>query len=248
MLEKYLQLEENDIVVLHTGGDESFGRDTLQILRDARSFLRRYFALVEFPQIRGILVPDRKEYERLVLNLLGVEIEIPSRPGRLAQTQRTDLVFLSPCAYEEHSTYYYYPDEYRRLVFHELIHVLEEYLSPNIEVVPNWWSEGLAVYLSGQWKYFDQFRFRLAVLQGLCQNCIPRLEEIRKDIKLSYDWGWTVVMYLEKVFGREMIQRIIRECDDGNVLTTITEENPEDISQRWRRWIMSGGKKDLMSC
>jgi len=77
----------------------------------------------------------------------------------MAQPQRTDLVVLSPSAYEQHSIFRYFLDEYRRLLFHEMTHMFEEYLAPAsaMEAVPRWWSEGLAVYLSGQWKYDDQY-------------------------------------------------------------------------------------------
>ncbi|MFU8796546.1 MAG: hypothetical protein ACNA7X_04550, partial [Dehalococcoidia bacterium] len=187
--------------------------------------------------IRAILVPSRREYDRLVVDLLGVDIEVPSNPGRVAQPQRTDIVFLSPSAYRQHSTYSYDADEYRRLVFHELVHVFEEHLSPDIEAAPRWWSEGLAAYLSGQWRCADRFRFRQPVLEGITLGHVPRISEIEADVQLCYAWGWTLVMFIEKAYSRDTVVRIVRECDDGDVLSTLGED-PHAFEKGWQRWLL----------
>ena len=61
-------------------------------------------------------MPDRSEFDRLVTDLLGVEIEKPSNSGRIAQPQKTDIVFLSPSAFEQHSKYEYVLNDFRRMI------------------------------------------------------------------------------------------------------------------------------------
>lgn len=241
MLKNYRQVQEGNIDIRYVEGDEIHARDTMVALREASCLLDQYFGLVSpFSNLRAILVPTRSEYERLVVNLLGVNIEIPSNPGRLAQPQRTDLVFLSPSAYEEHSTYTYYRDEYMRLVFHEAVHVYEELLSPNIEESPLWWSEGLAVYLSGQWKQEDQFRFRSPVAKGVAEATIPSFASVARERGLGYDWGWTVVMYIEDVQGKDMVISTVNNCSDGNIALAIGEPQ---LEQKWRQWLQGRGRQ-----
>lgn len=245
MLDNYLVLNKNNIEVRYIEGDKPFAKETFIAINEALVSLSKYFCLKEhFPPIRAILVTNRSEYDHLVVNLLGVDIEIPSNTHRIAQPQKTDLVFLSPSAYKDHSTYEYNPDEYIRLVFHELTHVFEEYLTPDIETSPMWWSEGLAVYLSGQWKYKDQFRFRQPVLKGIKEKLIPDIKEIQANIELCYDWGWTIVMFIENTCGKEMILKIVGECDNGNVFG-ILGENFKNFAKRWKGWLLENGKSSI---
>lgn len=235
-------LSRDDIEVRYVKGDNAFAEETFIALKESLIFLSEYFCLKEpLPPIRAILVPNRCEYDRLVINLLGVDIEIPSNPARVAQTQKTDLVFLSPSAYKDHSTYKYNPDEYRRLVFHELTHVFEEYLTPDIETTPRWWGEGLAAYFSGQWKYEDQFKFRQPVLKGFKEKLIPDIEEIQVNVELSYDWGWTIVMFIEDSYGKGMILKIVRECDNGNIFGILGEDF-KNFEKRWKEWLFENEK------
>jgi len=242
MIDNYSVLRSHSMEVRYAEGDEAFAEDTSIALKQAIISLSKFFCLKEpFPPIRAILAPNRSEYERLVINLLGVDIEIPSNPARVAQPQKTDMVFLSPSAYKHHSTYEYNPDEYRRLVFHELTHVFEEYLTPDVETTPRWWSEGLAAYLSGQWKYEDQFRFRQPVLKGIKEKLIPDIKEIRANTEICYDWGWTIVMFIKNTYGKEMILKIVRECDNGNVFGILGEDF-KNFEKRWQKWLLGNGK------
>ncbi len=244
MLDNYLVLGEGNIEVRYIEGDKPSAEETFIASKEALVFLSGYFCPKKPfpPTIRAILVPNRREYDHLVINLLRVEIETPSNPARVAQAQKTDLVFLSPSAYKDHSTYRYKSDEYRRLVFHELTHVFEEYLTPDIETTPRWWSEGLAVYLSGQWK--DEDQFRQPVLKGIKEKLIPDIKEIQGNIELSYDWGWTMVMFIENTYGKEMILKIVRECDNGNVFEILSEDF-KNFKKRWKKWLLENGKSRI---
>ncbi len=235
MLNGYLWFDKKNIKVVFTERDREFVDKTFVGLKEAIKFLSGYFRLGKsFPLVRAILVPNRGEFDRLVIELLKVDIKKPSRPSRIAQTQRTDLVLLSPSAYSKDSIYEYNPEEYKRLIFHETAHIFEEYLSPNIEALPRWWGEGLAVYLSGQWKYEDEFRE--PVLEGLKIKEIPKFEEIKGDTELCYQWGWTIVKYIEFQYGQKMIVKIVRECADGNVIKIIGEPI-ENFEKEWKKYL-----------
>jgi hypothetical protein len=204
------------------------------ILLGAES-LREYFGPASaLPDVRAVLVTGRDEYDRLVRDLLGVEIEVPSNPATIAQTQRTDMVLLSPSAYETHSPFEYRQQDFRRLVVHELVHIVEEFLSPDIEASPRWWGEGLAVCLSGQWE--AEREYSGPVKEALTGGNIPGFAEIRSNVSLAYDWGWTLVRYIEEAHGKSMVIRIVKECTDGNVLSFL-DGDEESIEEGWRAWL-----------
>ena len=163
--------------------------------------------------------------------------------------QRTDLVVLSPRAYEP-DAFHHSPAGYKRLLVHEAVHMVEEYLSPNIEALPRWWSEGLATYLSGQWKAED--RERAEVVQGIQAGVIPALAEMRggagasdRAVELCYVWGWTVVEFIEVGYGRDMVRRVVEECDDGDVFR-ILGESAQAFESKWRHWLL-GRKRGIGS-
>jgi hypothetical protein len=237
MIESYLWFNEENIKVGFIEKDRKFVKETTVALKEAIKLFSEYFLLEKsFPPIRAILVPNRKEYDHLVKELLKVDIERPSNPNRIAQPQRTDLVLLAPSAYSTDSIYEYSVKEYKRLIFHETIHILEEYLSPNIEASPRWWGEGLAVYLSEQWKYEDDFR--VPVLEGIRSNSIPEIEEIQKDVRLCYQYGWTIVKYIESTYGRKMILNIVKNCADGDVFDIIGE-TIGNFEGEWQKYLQN---------
>ena len=237
MIESYLWFNEENIKVGFTEKDRKFVKETSIALKGAIKFFSKYFLLKKsFPVVIAILAPNRKEYERLVKELLRVGIETPSNPGRIAQPQRTDLVLLAPSAYSKDSIYEYSPEEYKRLIFHEVVHMFEEYLSPNIEASPRWWGEGLAVYLSEQWKYEDDVR--TPALEGIRNNNIPKIEKIQKDVELCYQYGWTVVKYIESTYGRKMILNIVKNCADGDVFKIIGE-TVGNFERRWKEYLLN---------
>lgn len=240
MLNDYLWFSKDYIKVGYIGKDQTFVEETHNSLGEAFISLYEYFKPKEkFPSIRAVIVPDRNEFDRIVKELLKVDIETPSRSSRIAQTQKTDIVILSPSAYKRDSIYEYRPDEYRRLLFHEATHVMEEYISPNIETQQRWWSEGLAVNLSTQWRYEDEFRE--PVLKGLKNKQIPNFKEIQEDVRLSYQWGWTIVKYIEELYTPIMIAKIVKACENGDVFN-ILGKDIKSLEKEWKKWLTNKEK------
>jgi hypothetical protein len=239
MLDGYLTLGDARFVIGFAEGDGGFAQEALAALSEALPSIAGSFGLREpLERVRVVLVPHRGEFDRLVRDLLRVEIEVPSHPARIAQAQRADMVVLSPSAYEADSTFRYVPDEFQRLLVHEFVHIVEEHLAPDIEAVPRWWSEGLAVYLAQQWRYEDGFR-RVA-LDAVAQNRIPSFREIESERESAYNWGWTIVRFIDRVHGKDMIPRMVKESMNGDVLA-VTGEEVGSLEGSWREWLLAGG-------
>jgi hypothetical protein len=239
MLDRYLKLGDERVEVRYVKTDRKFAEETLVILRRAIVALSGYFDLTTvFPRVRAILVPDRSEFDRLVADLLGVDIEKPSNPGRVAQPQKTDIVFLSPPAFKQHSTYEYEPDDFRRMIWHELVHVFEEYLTPDIETTTRWWSEGIAVYLSDQWRHESQFGFREPAIKSIRDKSVPDISKIQESIPLAYDFGWTIVKFIEDMKGKRVIARVVKEVRNGEIFPALGEE-VYSFQKQWKAWLLS---------
>ena len=226
----YLTAEQSNVRVEYTQKDQAFVDATLDHLSSAIRYLTDYFQLPgSFPAIRAILVPNRPEFDRCVKEVLRIDIEVPSDPCRTAQPQRTDLILLSPAAYENGVTEYT-PEAYRRLITHETVHIFEEYLSPDIEKTARWWSEGLAMHLSGQWKEGERER----VVQEIAADRIPSIADMQHGPITSK--GWTIVMCIDQVHGKGLLRRIVNECEAG-IVFAILDEDPRQFEAEWKLWL-----------
>ena len=240
MLDGYLTVGDDRFEVRYVRPDRKHAEGTLATLRRAVAELSEYFDLANpFPCARAILVPDRNEFDRLVADLLGVDIEKPSNPGRVAQPQKTDIVFLSPRAFEQQSTYKYDPDDFRRMIWHELVHVVEEYLTPDMETSPGWWGEGLAVYLSDQWRCESQFQFREPAIKSIRDKSVPHIVEIQGSVSLAYDFGWTIVKFIEEMKGKQVIVEVVKGVKNGEIFQALGEE-VDSFQKQWKEWLLNG--------
>jgi len=241
VLDGYSRRGNGRIEVAYVEPDRALAAQVTAALGLAVRSLAAYFEVEgDLPTVRAVLAPDRDEFDRLVADLLHVEIERPSDPRRVAQTQKTDIVLLSPSAYAAHSAYSHRPDDFRRMVWHEAVHVVEEFVSPNIEAAPLWWSEGLAICLSGQWQCESPFRFCEPVLEAVRASRVPTLAEVRTDHALAYAFGWTLVRFVEKERGKGAVVRVVREMRDGDVLAALGED-AQRFEARWRAWLTDSG-------
>jgi len=245
MLDQYLKLGRNLIDVCYVERDCSYAEDIAATLAKSIDTLVAYFDITEsLPRIRAILAPDRDAFDVLVADLLDVQIERPSDPRRIAQPQKTDIVFLSPSAYAAESAYDYVPDDFLRMAHHELVHVIQELLSPGIEESPLWWDEGLAVYFSNQWMFGGQFRFREPVLESIRDGQAPGMSAIQADHSLAYSFGWTIVRFIDQEMGTDSITKIVRQMRDGDVFSLLGMDAGV-LEERWRAWLLKGAGSRL---
>ena len=236
-MQKHYESTQRDGVRLEYVRDDATSvEETLAALSGALASLAEYFELGD----------------RCVKEILRVDTETPSHPWRLAMPQGTDLAIVSPRAYEGGPQYT--PEGYRRLLVHETVHIVEEYLTPNVEGTARWWSEGLAVYFSGHW------REELPLVQaGVRARSIPAIADMAGDavfgdntVRLCYTWGWASVRCIEQAHGRRAILKIVRECDDDDVFRTMGEERAA-VEQGWQEWLFCAGgdlvpETDLLTC
>lgn len=186
------------------------------------------------PLINLFIAPNRREYDRMVSHLT----KVPTSKGRLGQPQGHDLYLISPNAWpaDVHPDYLGKDGKcdkkvYRQFIEHEIVHMMEEYCSPRgaMEIRPQWWSEGLAVYATGQWK--DRLTRRM-LKEDLVADRLPAIAKMKgRD---AYVWGWSLVRFIEKRLGRAALKRVLTVSYTGDILGFLKLDRKQ-FEAGWRK-------------
>ncbi len=126
--------------------------------------------------------------------------------------------------------------ETKRLITHELVHVYhgQQNVSPDFSDVTgiDWFVEGLATYASGQ---CDSIRIN-EVKKAVVANEIPT--ELNKfwTGNLRYGLSGTVVMYLDKRYGRDKLVSLL-EYNSITELMDSLETTESDIIAGWKNYL-----------
>ena len=223
--------------IIYARTEEAVVEETLVNVQFGRRESLRFFGLEDnLPTFNVFLAPSRAEYDRFVIHLTPT----PTRKERVAQPQGPDLYLLSPLAYPRDADCFVYPpegvydkEEYRRIVFHETVHMLDESVSPKgaMEVRPLWWAEGLAVWVSGQHEEKELLR-RLS--EALKAPPLPDPERLEGG--LAYVLGWTLVRYIEERCGRGKLRDIMLNTSDPDILGLAGLASSAEIA-KWKAWV-----------
>ena len=128
-----------------------------------------------------------------------------------------------------------------RLVKHEITHVVFGLcIGENLDNVPRWFNEGIAMYESDDWGYGNYW----AILTGTIGNNIIPLFDISEDfpnreyqVRLAYAESYSIISFISKRYGDEAIKGCIRELAKGRnfdeALASATGANIDWIEGRW---------------
>ena len=147
--------------------------------------------------------------------------------------QRLDMI--SPAQWDKEACEHKYADstETQRLITHEIFHVFHAQLnaSPDFSEAENmdWFVEGLATYASGQ---LDSVRI-LNIEKNILSNSIPASLDSFWTGKSKYGLSGSVVMYIDKVYGRDKLKQLLPLSKKQEVLDflKITEG---DLLSQWK--------------
>ncbi|MFQ5751282.1 MAG: peptidase MA family metallohydrolase, partial [bacterium] len=108
---------------------------------------------------------------------------------------------------------------FRKVVRHELIHILIGQSYAPSQNIPKWFSEGIAIYFS----YDEEFSSGKAISKALISDSIVPLDEIddllnfpTEKARLAYEESYSVILYLEHQFGFDAIVQIIQAIKNGH--------------------------------
>jgi len=228
---KYFKFCKRGIKILSTPQDKIYVKETYSGILKGIGVLKSYFELaIKLPTIEVTLAEDRKEYDSILQGVFGIKLKETTPPTRIAQIKGKHLLLLSPRAYKSDSVYTYKHDEYQSLMVHEVTHIIVRSISGGEDNVPRWFEEGLAVYLSRQWLFEE---IRKPLLQRISMNEIPSFKKIIHSRDYYYYWGWTIINYIEKIYGKKLILQIIKRSKYQDTFE-ILGEKIRLIERKWK--------------
>lgn len=151
---------------------------------------------------------------------------------------RLDL--LSPSAWKEQACEHDPEDqvEIKRLVFHELTHVLHSDYNrsrefDNINNI-DWFVEGLATYASGQ---LDAERFDDMVGYVKETGGPGQLSEFWKG-QHKYGLSGSIVSYIDKTYGRTLLSKLVEYNDVKDILSSL-KLTEEELIRAWKEQVLA---------
>ena len=152
----------------------------------------------------------------------------------------TDLVMLSPRVWGteacEHN-----PDDaahIKGIVKHELVHVFHnQYNEKLIEYEDiGWFSEGLAVFVSGQLDEGHLAEPREAIETGQ----VPQRLANAWSGKYRYGISGTLVQYIDATYGRDIVRRLLSAKSQDELLGVLGLSEDE-LLERWSEFVLTAG-------
>ena len=234
MLENYKYAHKENVTVYYIGNDSRFVIEVMEGVLNSYKELEKYFQLKdrEF-SIRTILAMNRREYDYIGETILKLKRNSASKRSEVTITSKNDLLILSPFAYEEESTYDYEREMLQKLIYSQVVHIFNEFLSLNPEASSTWFGQGIAIYLSKLW---NEENINKEIKKAIKEDMIPSLKMIQENKSLYKTWVWTIVRYIEEVYGKEIINEIIRKYDESDIFSII-KVPIDDFEDRWRAWL-----------
>lgn len=234
MLENYRYVRNENITVYYIGNDMRFVVEVKEGILYAYKELENYFHLMDKKfSIRAIIAMNRREYNYISKMILKLRGNNGSKKKQVAVTSKNDLLLLSPFAYEEETTYTYNENQFKKIIYGQVVHMFHEFLSLNPEASSTWIGHGMAMYLSELWKDGE---VKKEINEAIKKDMIPQLNEIRENKSLYKKWSWTIVKYIEETYGKELINKIIRNYD-VNCIFNILNSTVDDFEVKWKIWL-----------
>jgi hypothetical protein len=173
----------------------------------------------------------RKEFERTV------NAPIQDWAAGCAYPLQARIVLLDPILSEDRRI------DLARIVEHEITHVIFGlYVKENLNKVPRWFNEGVAMYVSDDWGYSNYW----TILTGTLGNNIIPLYDISEyfpqsayQARLAYAESCSIIMFMVKRYGNDALKRCIHELAKGRpfdeALASATGVNIDWLEGRWMK-------------
>lgn len=99
-------------------------------------------------------------------------------------------------------------DEYKNVIFHELIHGIEYTL---FGYAPEWVTEGIAKYLDGTYKRGIKYLME----NYINKRSVPDQKEIEEEFGFhdydSYDYAYLMISYIIEVYGKDYLIELLKD-------------------------------------
>ncbi|MGB9594741.1 MAG: peptidase MA family metallohydrolase [Candidatus Poribacteria bacterium] len=203
-----------------------------EIQKIAEDFLPKVTANIDCLMDRKIDIwfcETRKEFNR------AVNAPIQDWAVGCAYPLQARIIILDPVLSE------YRRLDLERIVKHEITHVVFGLcIGENIDNVPKWFNEGIAMFISDDWGYGNYW----TILTATIGNSLLPLSSISDNfptseyqVRLAYSQSFSIISFISKRYGNEAMKSCIRELAKGKTfneaLVTATGANIDWIESIW---------------
>lgn len=189
-------------------------------------------------QVNIYLFKTREQLDKQWQNAWGIP-GFKSECWMVGSGLASRLDLLSPAAWKEQACEHDPNDqvEIKRLVYHELTHVLHSDFNRSREFDDinniDWFVEGLATYASGQ---LDEGRYG-DMAQYVKQTGGPgALSEFWKG-QHKYGLSGSIVSYIDRVYGRALLSRLLEYNDVKDILSDL-KLTEEQLIEAWKASVL----------
>jgi hypothetical protein len=226
----WLTLDSERVKIYYTAANRSLAAALPAMFENEYADLSAKLGLQLDIPVQVLLAPTPEKFNELTGHL------IPDWGEGVADAARGLIILktLSPSS----------RDRLRKLVRHELTHILIGRGVAQPETLPRWFHEGLAIYFS----YDEEFAGGAAISKALISNSVVPLNEIEDVLKfqtekarLAYEESFSAVLYLEEEFGFAGIAAILAELKAGKAFDDAFEEytglSAAEFELNWLRFV-----------
>lgn len=150
----------------------------------------------------------------------------------------TKLDLLSPRVWDSQSCEHKEADvkASKELITHELVHVFhgQQNASPDFSTTDgiDWLVEGLATYVSGQLNDEKLKEVKAALAEGKIPLDLSKFW----TGKMRYGLSGSMIMYVDKTFGREKVKSLLKYAKKEEVLKSL-DVSETDLLNGWKKFI-----------
>jgi len=228
--------------ISYTAQDESSIEEYEELMLVGLKQVEKFFDSHYKNKFDVFIYPDRNSLDSAWRNDWKIP-DFKSECWMVASGVAKKIDILSPKMWDAQSCEHKYSQtgQTQQLITHELVHVFHGQLnvSPDFNDVKNmdWFIEGLAAYASGQ---CDPERIR-EVIKSINSGTVPQALDQFWSGKLKYALSGTMVMYIDKRYGRTKLKGLLKYNEKQKILQTlgVTETN---LLSAWREYMVLSGQ------
>ncbi len=221
----------------YTSQDEEFNKEYQEMLISGINAAEAFFK-TPFPKSFTVTVhPCRKSWDEVLQKAYNMP-DFASECWMVASGEGYQMNMISPARWETEACEHRYSEKEktRQLLTHELFHVFhgQHNASPDFTQTEglDWLVEGFATYASGQ---LDNGRMA-EVKKLVTDNKAPAsLDDYWKG-KSRYGLSGSVVMFIDKQYGRDTLFEILKFSKKQQVLDVL-KTSEEDFVNQWKAFV-----------
>lgn len=245
--------DNNWIAEKHTGfsihytlKDKTNEKEYLQFINNGITTVSTFFKHSYKNNFDVFIYPDRKSFDT-ALQTLFKNPRFVSECWLVATGNGHNINILSPATWDKETPcegkYTAYSDRIKtqKLITHELVHVFHGQINVNPTLSDSassmdWFSEGLAFYVSGQL----DVQVTKEVRKALSENKQPQdLNDLSifNDVSLRYSFSGSLVQYIDKTFGRTKLAQLLPVDKNSDILTLLKTTEP-GLLLGWKNYVL----------